>query len=150
MTKLHKKEERQSDLEVSLVHFENTLCVLPCAVTVLVVQEHIHRKSQNSVLKLAVSFLSVGHVWKNALDWKVDHIHWTHFSSLEWKGVWLLALKDFPVIRTRKDHSNIYTQSLKGYCIRFSSHVLCTTFGKKLDVIILKRERGSRDYGLDC
>jgi len=45
---------------VSLVHFENTLCVLPCAVTVLVVQEHIHRKSQNSVLKLVVSFLSLG------------------------------------------------------------------------------------------
>jgi len=43
MTKLHKKR-RQSDLEVSLVHFENTLCVLPC-VTVLVVQKHIHTES---------------------------------------------------------------------------------------------------------
>ena len=43
MTKLHKKR-KQSDLEVSLVHFENTLCVLPC-VTVLVVQKHIHTES---------------------------------------------------------------------------------------------------------
>merc|ERR1719361_2836253 len=41
-----------------------------------------------------------------------------------------------------KIHSNIYTQNLKGYCIRFSSHVLCTTLGKKLDIIILRGKRG--------
>jgi len=40
------------------------------------------------------------------------------------------------------------------YRIRFSSHVLCTTLGKKLDIIILKREKGKAatkglDYGLD-
>ena len=127
---------------MSLVHFENTLCVSPCAVTVLVVQEHIHRKSRNSVLKLAVSFLSVGHGGKKT-PW-IEKLPLDTFLQLGVKRSLVISIKSLSCYPcTRKNHSNIYTQSLKGYCIRFSSHVLCTTLiGKKLDVIILKREKG--------
>ena len=126
---------------MSLVHFENTSCVVPCAVTVLVVQEHIHRKSQNSVLKLVVSFLSLGTFEKT--PW-IEKLTSDTFLQLGVKRSLVVSIKSLSCYpRTRKNHSNIYTQSLKGYCIRFSSHVLCTTLiGKKLDVIILKREKG--------